>query len=83
MKKIPLILITIIGLSVSAQGNNSNYTNEKSKTISFGVKAGAPNILSLNGEFVLPILNNHIAPFYRLWLIWTRYRRHRNHPKIH
>ena len=29
MKKIPLILITIIGLSVSAQGNNSNYTNEK------------------------------------------------------
>ena len=63
MKKIPLILITIIGLSVSAQGNNSTYTNEKSKTISIGVKAGAPNILSLNGEFVLPILNNHIAPF--------------------
>ena len=63
MKKIPLILITIIGLSVSAQGNNSNYTKEKSKTISIGVKVGAPNILSLNGEFVLPILNNHIAPF--------------------
>ena len=24
---------------------------------------GAPNILSVNGEFVLPILNNHFAPY--------------------
>ncbi|MDC0120040.1 hypothetical protein OAI18_05290 [Flavobacteriaceae bacterium] len=63
MKKIFLILSLISTAYVSAQDISITDSISKSKTISIGVKAGAPNILSLNGEFVLPILNNHIAPF--------------------
>ena len=63
MKKIFLILSLISTAYVSAQDISITDGASKSKTISIGVKAGAPNILSLNGEFVLPILNNHIAPF--------------------
>ena len=63
MKKIFLILSIISTAYVSAQDISITDSISKSKTISIGVKAGAPNILSLNGEFVLPILNNHIAPF--------------------
>ena len=63
MKKIFLILSLISTAYVSAQDSSITDGASKSKTISIGVKAGAPNILSLNGEFVLPILNNHIAPF--------------------
>ena len=63
MKKIFLILSIISTAYVSAQDISITDSISKSKTISIGVKVGAPNILSLNGEFVLPILNNHIAPF--------------------
>jgi len=63
MKKIFLILSLISTAYVSAQDISITDSISKSKTISIGVKIGAPNILSLNGEFVLPILNNHIAPF--------------------
>ena len=63
MKKIFLILSLISTAYVSAQDISITDSISKSKTISIGVKVGAPNILSLNGEFVLPILNNHIAPF--------------------
>jgi hypothetical protein len=63
MKKIFLILSLISTAYVSAQDSSITDGALKSKTISIGVKVGAPNILSLNGEFVLPILNNHIAPF--------------------
>ena len=63
MKKIFLILSIISTAYVSAQDISVTNSISKSKTISIGVKAGAPNILSLNGEFVLPILNNHLAPF--------------------
>jgi len=63
MKKIFLILSLISTAYVSAQDSSITDGASKSKTISIGVKVGAPNILSLNGEFVLPIFNNHIAPF--------------------
>ena len=63
MKKIFLILSIISTAYVSAQDISITDSILKSKTISIGVKAGVPNILSLNGEFVLPILNNHLAPF--------------------
>ena len=63
MKKIFLVLSLISTAYVSAQDSSITDGASKSKTISIGVKVGAPNILSLNGEFVLPILNNHIAPF--------------------
>ena len=35
----------------------------KPKRISVGVKLGMPNIAGGNIEFVLPVLNNHIAPY--------------------
>jgi len=63
MKKIFLILSLISTAYVSAQDSSITDGASKSKPISIGVKVGAPNILSLYGEFVLPILNNHIAPF--------------------
>jgi hypothetical protein len=63
MKKIFLMLSLISTAYVSAQDISITDSISKSKTFSIGVKAGVPNILSLNGEFVLPILNNHIAPF--------------------
>ena len=63
MKKIFLILSLISTVYVSAQEISITDSNSKSKTISVGVKVGAPNILSLNGELVLPLFNNHIAPF--------------------
>jgi hypothetical protein len=63
MKKIFFILSLISAAYVSAQDISITDSISKSKTISIGVKAGVPNILSLNGEFVLPILNNHLAPF--------------------
>ena len=63
MKKIFLILSLASIAYVSAQDISITDSISKSKTFSIGVKAGVPNILSLNGEFVLPILNNHIAPF--------------------
>ena len=36
---------------------------DKSRLISLGAKIGIPNLASLNGEIVLPILDNHFAPF--------------------
>ena len=36
---------------------------DKTRLISLGAKIGIPNLASLNGEIVLPILDNHFAPF--------------------
>ena len=36
---------------------------DKSRLISLGAKIGIPNLASLNGEIILPILDNHFAPF--------------------
>jgi len=48
---------------MSAQMNETDQAIEKSKTFSIGVKVGVPNIISINGEFVLPVLNNRFAPY--------------------
>ena len=58
MKKPFLVLLALVFVQfTSAQMESS------SKRISVGAKVGVPNILSLNGEVVLPILDNHFAPF--------------------
>ena len=63
MKHIFFTLLSLLTLSMSAQMNEADQSIEKSKTFSIGVKAGVPNIISINGEFVLPVLNNHFAPY--------------------
>jgi hypothetical protein len=48
---------------VFVQVTTAQMESSSSKRISVGAKVGVPNILSLNGEVVLPILDNHFAPF--------------------
>jgi hypothetical protein len=62
MKKILLVILLIFANTILAQDIQMDSLT-KTKKFSFGVKLGAPNILSVNGEFVLPILNNHFAPY--------------------
>lgn len=59
MKKPLLVLLALI----CVQFSTAQMESPSSKRISVGAKVGVPNILSLNGEFVLPILDNHFAPF--------------------
>ena len=59
MKK-PLLLLLAL---VFVQFTTAQMESSSSKRISVGAKVGVPNILSLNGELVLPILDNHFAPF--------------------
>ena len=59
MKKPLLVLLAL----VFVQFTTAQMESSSSKRISVGAKVGVPNILSLNGEVVLPILDNHFAPF--------------------
>jgi hypothetical protein len=59
MKKPLLVLLALVFVQFSA----AQMESSSSKRISVGAKVGVPNILSLNGEVVLPILDNHFAPF--------------------
>lgn len=62
MKKhffLPLFLFGF--LFVTAQDNTT--TDQDVPRFRIGVKAGVPNIVGGNAEFVLPILNNHLAPY--------------------
>jgi len=54
-----LFLMLSCFLFVSAQ----NDSNSDVARFRIGLKAGIPNIIGGNAEFVLPILNNHVAPF--------------------
>lgn len=74
MKKYLLILL-LFNLGMYAQENNimDNQTTEeitltdsiptKAKTFALGVKLGMPNIVGGNVEVILPVLNNHLAPY--------------------
>ncbi len=65
MKKIILIiflLFTTISFSQEIV-NDSINDKSKSKLISVGMKFGVPNVISFNGEIILPVLGNHLAPF--------------------
>ena len=51
-------------MSIAQEIENDTISNkENSKLISIGVKIGVPNTLSFNGEIILPILDNHFAPY--------------------
>tara|TARA_B110000037_G_scaffold20247_1_gene21752 strand:- start:537 stop:1202 length:666 start_codon:yes stop_codon:yes gene_type:complete len=77
MKKILFVTLVIFTNTILAQEvemdtpikdqspktTSADLSKDPVKNLSFGVKVGAPNILSVNGEFVLPILNNHFAPY--------------------
>ena len=65
MKKAITLLIILFASLVFAQNEqiDSLNTDSKSKFISVGAKIGIPNLASINGEIILPILDNHFAPF--------------------
>ena len=55
-------LTSVISYSQSEE-IDSLKTEDNTKFISLGVKIGIPNLASLNGEIILPILDNHFAPY--------------------
>ena len=69
MKCFLKLVLTILFVVVSHQGyaqefsGKSNVSNEDSnvKPIRIGAKLGFPNLISLNLEYVLPILDNKLA----------------------
>src|SRR5210317_193639 len=65
MKKKLVLLFVLFGSICIAQEIENDTIQEmhKPKIISIGAKVGIPNLASLNGEIVLPILDNHFAPY--------------------
>lgn len=65
MKKLFFISFTLISFISYSQTEeiDSLKTEDNTKFISLGVKIGIPNLASLNGEIILPILDNHFAPY--------------------
>ncbi len=65
MKKLFFLLFTLTSLISYSQSEeiDSLKIEDKSKLISLGAKIGIPNLASLNGEIILPILDNHFAPY--------------------
>ena len=63
MKKFIPALIILFSFSIYGQEiiqESDSITVEKIKRLSLGVKAGVPNIASLNGELILPLIGNRI-----------------------
>jgi hypothetical protein len=48
---------------LGAQEIQNDPPADSSKLISIGAKLGVPNIISFNGEIILPFLDNHFAPY--------------------
>jgi len=65
MKKIfALSFIFISSISISQEMKDDTINKkDKSKLISIGTKLGVPNLISFNGEIIIPLLDNHIAPY--------------------
>ena len=67
MKKFIPALIILFCFSIYGQEiieESDSITVEKIKRLSLGVKAGVPNIASLNGELILPIVGNQISAYF-------------------
>jgi hypothetical protein len=67
MKKFIPALIILFSFSIYGQEiieENDSITVEKIKRLSLGVKAGVPNIASLNGELILPLVGNRISAYF-------------------
>ena len=65
MKNLFFLIFTLISVISYSQSEeiDSLKIEDKSRLISLGAKIGIPNLASLNGEIVLPILDNHFAPY--------------------
>ena len=65
MKKLFITIFVLFSIITNAQTEaiDSLKLNENVKLISIGAKIGMPNLISLNGEIILPFLNNHFAPY--------------------
>ena len=65
MKNLFFLLFTLVSIISYSQSEeiDSLKIEDKSKLISLGAKIGIPNLASINGEIVLPILDNHFAPY--------------------
>ena len=68
MKKIFICLSLVLSTALQAQNDESlsieNDTLELNvKRVALGVKLGMPNIIGGSLEFILPVLDNHFAPY--------------------
>ena len=51
-------------LSVAMTQQDSIQSEYKIKRLSIGLKVGIPNVASVGAQYTLPILNNHLAPYF-------------------
>ena len=68
MKKIFICLSLVLSTALQAQNDESlsieNDTLELNvKRVALGVKLGMPNSIGGSLEFILPVLDNHFAPY--------------------
>jgi len=65
MKNLFFLIFTLTSIISFSQSEKIDTLKieDKSRLISLGAKIGIPNLASLNGEIVLPILDNHFAPY--------------------
>ena len=65
MKNLFFLIFTLTSVISFSQSEEIDTLKieDKSRLISLGAKIGIPNLASLNGEIVLPILDNHFAPY--------------------
>lgn len=68
LKYTTLLFAFLFAITLGAQSNSEKQNLEdtdslKVKRIALGIKLGIPNIAGGSAEIVMPILNNHFAPF--------------------
>ena len=68
LKYTTLLFAFLFAITLGAQPNSEKQNLEdtdslKVKRIALGIKLGIPNIAGGSAEIVMPILNNHFAPF--------------------
>ena len=68
MRKTLTLIVLLFCFQIKAQENNSNEIENSEekipiKSISIGLKIGVPNMASGTFEYVLPVMDNHIAPY--------------------
>ncbi len=68
MKKIFIYFSLVLSTALQAQNDESlsieNDTLELNiKRVAVGVKLGMPNIIGVSLEFILPVMDNHFAPY--------------------
>lgn len=61
MKKALLFSLLLLAFTATLSAQNSDDPDLRRFRI--GLKAGVPNIIGGNAEYVLPILDNHLAPY--------------------